>query len=470
MNLNKEIKKFTIYRQTTLNSINGQLILDKKNINKISSHKNLKLKRSFGLNIINSTLTDLCIKKNIWNKTKNSNEDFNKRRERSREKSIESKTKIKNNNLNKNQKIPKKYINYKYNNNYKGNITRNSIKENNNNIKKYVNNSLFLNKNIYNNNNNSFINSFFDNESTIYSKKSDNDIDESIKENEINKNIKYYSRTDLQYVKEYQEDIFLYLTSLERKIKINPNYITTQKDISEKMREILVDWIINVHLKFKLLDETLFLTIILIDRYLEKVQISRNILQLVGVASLFIASKYEEIYPPLAKSFIYITDNAYNRNELLDMERKIFEILEFDISYPSPLRYMEMLVIKLNYINDKIIINKMHFLLELILTKLFFYKYSHIELVITCFLLSYKSCDDNFEKNKECLLQKCFSCFFIFYDKKKVDRIYECLDELEILVKDLFENKNSFKTILKKYQLKKYACISEPEFWKNIIN
>ena len=469
MYLNIEIKNLKKYRQTTLNSLNGQLIIDKKIFNKISSQKNLKQKRSFGLNLVNSTLTDLCEKKNIWKEAKKSNEDYSKRRERSREKSLQYKTKIKNNNFNKNQKYPKKFINYKSNNTYQVNVKKISIKEKNNKAKNKENDSLVLNKNT-SNNNISLINSFFDNESTNYSKKSDNSSKETNKANETNNNIKCYSQTDLQYVKEYQEDIFLYLTSLERKIKINPNYINTQKDISEKMREILVDWIINVHIKFKLLDETLFLTIILIDRYLEKVQISRNNLQLVGVASLFIASKFEEIYPPLAKSFIYITDNAYNRNELLDMERKIFEILEFDISYPSPLRYMEMLIIKLNYINDKIIINKMHFLLELILTKLLFYKYSHIELVITCFLLSCKSCDDNFEENKEYLLQKCFSCFFIFYDKNKVDRIYECFDELEILIKDLFENKNSYKTIQKKYQLQKYECISEPEFWKNIID
>ena len=49
-----------------------------------------------------------------------------------------------------------------------------------------------------------------------------------------------------------------------------------QADINEKMRAILVDWIIEVHLKFKLLPETLFLCINLMDRYLEKSQINRH--------------------------------------------------------------------------------------------------------------------------------------------------------------------------------------------------
>jgi G2/mitotic-specific cyclin-B, other len=89
-----------------------------------------------------------------------------------------------------------------------------------------------------------------------------------------------------------------------------------QEDINEKMRAILVDWIIEVHLKFKLLPETLFITVSLIDRYLEKVQIKRNNLQLVGVTAMLIASKYEEIYAPEVRDFVYITDNAYTKEEI----------------------------------------------------------------------------------------------------------------------------------------------------------
>ena len=71
-----------------------------------------------------------------------------------------------------------------------------------------------------------------------------------------------------------------------------------QNDINEKMRGILVDWLVDVHIKFKLRPETLFLTINLIDRYLEKVTVPRQKLQLVGVSSMLIACKYEEIYAP----------------------------------------------------------------------------------------------------------------------------------------------------------------------------
>ena len=79
----------------------------------------------------------------------------------------------------------------------------------------------------------------------------------------------------------------------------SPSYMSKQTDINAKMRAILIDWLVEVHLKFKLMPETLYLTINLIDRYLEKETIMRNKLQLVGVTAMFIASKYEEIYAPV---------------------------------------------------------------------------------------------------------------------------------------------------------------------------
>lgn len=87
------------------------------------------------------------------------------------------------------------------------------------------------------------------------------------------------------------------------------------------MRGILVDWIIEVHLRFHLMPETLFLTINIIDRYLEKTQIRRTKLQLVAVAALLIASKYEEIYVPELNDFVFISDSAFTKEEILQMER-----------------------------------------------------------------------------------------------------------------------------------------------------
>lgn len=107
------------------------------------------------------------------------------------------------------------------------------------------------------------------------------------------------------------------------------------------MRAILVDWIIEVHLKFKLLPETLFITVSLIDRYLEIEQIKRTNLQLVGVTAMLIASKYEEIYAPEVRDFVYITDNAYTKEEILQMEQSMLSKLDFNITTPSAYRFLE---------------------------------------------------------------------------------------------------------------------------------
>jgi len=86
-----------------------------------------------------------------------------------------------------------------------------------------------------------------------------------------------------------------------------------QPHITERMRSILIDWIIEVHFQFKLKVESLFLTVNLIDRFLEKQVVTKENLQLVGVCAMLIACKYEEIWPPLIKDYIHILYNAYTK-------------------------------------------------------------------------------------------------------------------------------------------------------------
>ena len=60
-----------------------------------------------------------------------------------------------------------------------------------------------------------------------------------------------------------------------------------------------------------------------------------------GIAALLIATKYEEIYPPTVKEFIYLTDDTFTRKEVLDMERKILFNIEFGITETSSYRFLE---------------------------------------------------------------------------------------------------------------------------------
>lgn len=118
------------------------------------------------------------------------------------------------------------------------------------------------------------------------------------------------------------------------------SYMPSQKDINAKMRSILVDWLVEVHYKFKLQPQTLWLCINILDRYLEVAQTSRAKLQLVGVTSLLIACKFEEIYPPEVRDCVYITDYAYEREEVLKMETTILTQLNYEISVPTGYHFL----------------------------------------------------------------------------------------------------------------------------------
>ncbi len=114
----------------------------------------------------------------------------------------------------------------------------------------------------------------------------------------------------------YVQDMYEHFRSKEVSTSVRPVYMEEQQYINERMRSILVDWLVEVHLKFKLVPETLYLTVNIIDRYLAKTEVTRPKLQLVGVTALLIASKYEEIYPPELRDLVYICDRAYSKLEV----------------------------------------------------------------------------------------------------------------------------------------------------------
>lgn len=143
-----------------------------------------------------------------------------------------------------------------------------------------------------------------------------------------------------EHVVEYIDEISHHVRLTESDHIPEYGYMKRQSDINEKMRAILVDWLIEVHYKFKLNPETLFITVNIIDRYLTKAVVKRQLLQLVGVTAMLIASKYEDIYPPPIGDFVYITDNAYTQNDILEMEHDILKTLEFNTTFPSTFLFL----------------------------------------------------------------------------------------------------------------------------------
>lgn len=142
-----------------------------------------------------------------------------------------------------------------------------------------------------------------------------------------------------QLCSHYIKDIYKYLCQLERQQTIRPHYLEGQ-EINERMRAILVDWLVQVHSRFHLLQETLYMTVAIMDRFLQSQPVSRKKLQLVSVTAMLIASKYEETYPPAIGDFVYITDNAYTKEQIIQMEILILKELDFNLGRPLPLHFL----------------------------------------------------------------------------------------------------------------------------------
>lgn len=140
---------------------------------------------------------------------------------------------------------------------------------------------------------------------------------------------------DLDSDPEYNLDVYNYLRSIEKKHVAKWNYLRKQPDITPSMRSILVDWLVEVTEEYKFQTETLYLAVSCIDRFLSSMSVERGKLQLVGTAALFIACKYEEIQPPDASEFAFITDDAYSKRQVLRMEKLLLKVLGFNISVPS---------------------------------------------------------------------------------------------------------------------------------------
>ncbi|XP_030528014.1 putative cyclin-B3-1 isoform X2 [Rhodamnia argentea] len=141
-------------------------------------------------------------------------------------------------------------------------------------------------------------------------------------------------------VAEYVDDIYEYYWNTEAHSACLANYMSIQTDITPNMRGILVNWLIEVHFKFDLMHETLYLMVTLLDRYLSQVSIQKKEMQLVGLTALLLSSKYEDFWHPRIKDLISISAESYTREQMLGMEKSILKQLKFRLNLPTPYVFM----------------------------------------------------------------------------------------------------------------------------------
>ena len=265
---------------------------------------------------------------------------------------------------------------------------------------------------------------------------------------------------------EYIDDILINILKEERdlKLKIDPLYFQFQTDINSKMRAILIDWLIDVHLKFNFRQETLYITINIIDRYLSVKRIERCNFQLLGVTALFIACKQNEISFRKLNEYVYITDNAYSEEDIKKMENKVLDTLNFDLLFPSSLTFYEILSYKLNIYEDKKKFNFGEFLMESFYLDENCLKYSAstIACAVGYIVMKYFK----MENYKECYNSDKFNIKPIkeFIDKFSKSNNYpiyvikECAKDICYFMNNL--SKGNLKSTIRKYSIEKFENVS----------
>ncbi|GAX81523.1 hypothetical protein CEUSTIGMA_g8951.t1 [Chlamydomonas eustigma] len=150
---------------------------------------------------------------------------------------------------------------------------------------------------------------------------------------------------DPQACSAYAHSIFQYLREAELNKRANSKYLEDmQVDVNAKMRAILVDWLVEVSEEYKLCADTLYQAVNYIDRFLSLQSAQRSQLQLIGVTCMWLAAKYEEIYPPNVADFCYITDNTYSREQMIQMEEVVLKRLSYELTVPTAKTFLRRLL------------------------------------------------------------------------------------------------------------------------------
>ena len=149
---------------------------------------------------------------------------------------------------------------------------------------------------------------------------------------------------DPQMVPEYFFENMQFLRSREKLTHSLTNYLPTHRTVSEQSRAKLIDWLSELHYKYKMFPETLFSMVALIDQYLAAKEVPLAELQLVGVAALYIAAKFEETYQvPQVKQLVTCCANQFTAAEILEMEASIIKHLNFELIINSAYKFFEPL-------------------------------------------------------------------------------------------------------------------------------
>ena len=271
------------------------------------------------------------------------------------------------------------------------------------------------------------------------------------KEKEIFKFNFSNNEENMSYSGEYLNEIYSNLLLDEKELNYKPKigYMKLQNDINEQMRAILIDWLIEVHYRFRLKSETLYQTVWIIDTYLTIFPIIRARLQLLGIASLLISCKSQEIYYPQLNELIDITDGAYIKEELIEMETHILKVLSFNIVSPTSNDFFNIIAKAFNFDNRQYFLGK--YFLESSLIDYQMIKYSSSVIAVSCAYIVMKFFGIN---NYKCLYSN-----DVIKENCPQKVIKEAAREICFLVKNL--SQSTLKAVKDKYSLPIFLNVAQ---------
>lgn len=274
--------------------------------------------------------------------------------------------------------------------------------------------------------------------------------------NKIKNNYLFISKNvflikELNIGKEFLTEI---LIGLKKDEKINkPLYsnnifkLQDSSEINEKHRSVVIEWLSYIIHYFSQSNETLFMCINIMDRYITKKKITLNNYQLVAISSYLIASKYEDTNSPSIDDLIYISKNIYSHNNIIEMEIDILSTLNFDIFSVSSYQFFSFFYLISN-LNNKILFCLGHLILELCLLNIDLMSYDSSQLAIGSFIIAKKSLE----------IKGGLSNIKLFYNYNENDMIEIQKKIVLFLNRIVYSNKNCL--ILEKFEKKKYLSVS----------
>jgi cyclin B len=281
-----------------------------------------------------------------------------------------------------------------------------------------------------------------------------------LKQYEINQVIK--NKNNPQYLTEYIYDILENLL-LDESSYISNNYIdsnyllsSNNTELSEEIREVSINWLIMIIYKiFKFKENTLFLTVQIIDRFLSKKILSVERTELLILCSLILSSKHEEIdYVNMVES-LQLSSNKFSKEDIINMQYEILNELNFELIIPTMNDYYNIYCTILNF--DEINTNKGLFLLNIVLVDYHIIKYPNFLVSLGVVKLIYK-------KNFVWLIKRIRFFFIknkqdkflaIISDEKNLDNV---CDEIKKIYKKYLDNK--YKNIEEKFSDEKYNSVA----------